>query len=151
MARRVTIPTHVLKTKLSHSALALWVQLAQRSTPKKPMVTLNLQILAEALGRSKRTVSRLIIELEAAGLLMRGGVIDRHHRIGELIWVMKTKPVIKPVITPTTDLLDLIPPELHAQAIQIVKECNHAAEFETRINWLLRDHATARQGDNVFG
>lgn len=141
MARCVKIPAHVLKTKLSHSALVLWVKLAERSSPKNPRMTLNLQSLAQALDRSKRTISRLIIELENAGLLRRGDVIDRHHRIGYLVWVEEKKQAEKKIIDP----LDYIPLELHGEALRITKECTTPAEFELKINQLLREHRK-RQG-----
>lgn len=150
MARCVKIPVHVLKTKLSHSALVLWVKLAERSSPKNPRMTLNLQSLSEALGRSKRTVSRLIIELEQAGLLRRGDVIDRHYRIGYLVWI-KDEVVIKAPGKKIVDPLDYLPPELHGEAIRIVKECTTPAEFELKINNLLREYRKQQAGSAAVG
>ena len=156
MVRCVKIPVHVLKTKLSHSALVLWVKLAERSSPKNPRMTLNLQSLAEVMDRSKKTVSRLIVELEQAGLLRRGDVIDRQHRIGTLVWVKDEPPYAKasggkPPVKKITDPLDYIPPELHGEAIRITKECTTPAEFELKINNLLREHRKRQSSSGTVG
>lgn len=148
MSRSVKVPSHVLDSKISHSALALWIALARRSSPKNPLMTLNLQNLAEDLGRSKRTISRLIGELEKAGLLMRTDIIDRRYKIGRLMWNSKTvvkkppesKPPIAPVRPKLTPVLDRVPPELQAETMRLFRESIDEWDFNFKIETLLKEH-----------
>ena len=157
MARSVKVPAHVLDSKISHSALALWIQLARRSSPKNPLMMLNLQSLADDLGRSKRTVSRLIGELEKAGLLMRTDIIDRRHKIGRLMWTSKTPAKKPPEPKPSSpspqggegfrvsSLLDRVPPELQAETMRLFRESLDEWDFNFKVEKLLSEHKFVAQ------
>ncbi len=137
MARCVQIPVHIIKSTISPSAKLLWMELSMISSPKRPLLMLHPETMAEKMGRSKRTIARLIKELEKAGLLVHRGYIQKRYKTYELIW-SENKPVVKkpePIST-----LEQIPPELREQTQQIFLESRDRAEFTRRVSQLLREH-----------
>ncbi|MEI6804901.1 MAG: helix-turn-helix domain-containing protein [Myxococcaceae bacterium] len=138
MARSVRVPLHVIKSNISASAKMLWIELALLSSPKRPQVSVDTKILAEKIGRSKATLSRLIRELEKAELLVYTGVVNRYHKTYNLVWMKFGTEIKTPVIlTPT---LSKIPAELHPEIIRIFKETPIKAEFHVKLMALLKRH-----------
>ncbi|MEI6806004.1 MAG: helix-turn-helix domain-containing protein [Myxococcaceae bacterium] len=149
MARSVHVPLHVINSKISASAKMLWIELALVSSPKKPLVFVDKKILAEKIGRSKATLSRLIRELEKAGFIVNTGVINRYHKTYNLVWMksgikippnppLKKGEIEPPIIlTPT---LSKIPAVLHPEVIRIFKSTPIEAEFHTKLMALLKNY-----------
>ncbi|MEI6805389.1 MAG: helix-turn-helix domain-containing protein [Myxococcaceae bacterium] len=136
MARSVRVPLHVIKSNISASAKMLWIELALLSSPKKPQVAVDLKVLAEKIGRSKATLSRLVRELEKADLLVHTGVVNRYHKTYNLVWMKSGTEMKTPVILAPT--LSSIPVELHPEVIRIFKVTPNKAEFHVKIMALLK-------------
>ena len=137
MARCVKIPVHIIKSTISASAKLLWIELSLLSSPKRPMIMLHPESMSEKMGRSKRTIARLISELEKAGLLVRSGFIQKHYKTYTLIWSEK-KPEPKapePVLK-----VDSIPVELRAETERIFRESLNKEDFTWRVSELLKEH-----------
>ena len=155
MARSAMVPRHVANSKISDSAKVLWLHLAFLSSPKRPMIMLDTEKLAEKMSRSKRTISRLAKELEQAGLMVRVGYIQRHFRTYNLVWstyadlspealakgeasvdkLEKESPKKAPVPG-----LDLIPPALRPDTERIFRESKSNQEFMSRVSQLLEEY-----------
>ncbi|MEI6806823.1 MAG: helix-turn-helix domain-containing protein [Myxococcaceae bacterium] len=154
MARSVRVPLHVIKSKISASAKILWIELALLSSQKNPQVAIDTKVLAERIGRSKATLSRLIRELEKAELLVHTGVVNRHHKTYNLVRMKSgTKiPLIPPfsnvkieppiILTPT---LSKIPAHLHADVIRIFKANPIEADFHANLMTFLKQHWESEQ------
>ncbi|MEI6805287.1 MAG: helix-turn-helix domain-containing protein [Myxococcaceae bacterium] len=152
MARSIRVPLHVIKSKISASAKMLWIELALLSSPKKPQVAVDTKILAEKIGRSKATLSRLIRELEKAELLVHTGVVNRCQKTYNLVCLSpealaKGEVVKKPEKTPVilTPTLSQIPVELHPEVIRIFKATPVEAEFNKKVMSLLKEHWEMKQ------
>ncbi|MEI6806701.1 MAG: helix-turn-helix domain-containing protein [Myxococcaceae bacterium] len=138
MSRCVRVPLYVIESKISPSAKLLWVELALVSSPKKPQVFIDLKALAEKIGRSKATVSRLIREIEKAGLIIHTGVVNRCHKTYNLVWIKSEIKIKSPVILAPT--LSQIPKELHPEVIRIFKATPIEAEFHVKLMALLKNY-----------
>ena len=145
MSRCVRIPLHVIKSKISPSAKLLWIELALLSSPKKPQVFVDLKALAEKIGRSKTTVSRLIRELEKAELLVHTGVINKCHKTYNLVCLSPVKKLEKkPVML--APALSSIPIELHPEVERICKASANETEFHAKLMILLKEDWEKKQG-----
>lgn len=105
--RFVKLPLHILKSRISPRALAVWSAISRNGSVQKPLVWVRQPTVAEDLHCSTDTVSRALKELEKAGFIAYTGF--RHqgrHKIYRIFWAANN---VDAEVSPTANLRTDLP------------------------------------------